>query len=136
MEAKKLHLKVITHEKIVFDKDVDAIYSTGEKGEFGILPGHIPFMTALKIGVTRAIIDGTTIYIAIMGGAFQVKDNEAIILCEVAELDDDIDVARAKEAKERAEARLGVADIELDRRRAEIALAKAMARLKASQKQM
>lgn len=132
MEAKKLHLKVITHEKIVFDKDVDAIYSTGEKGEFGILSGHIPFMTALKIGVTRAVVEGETIYIAIMGGAFQVKNNEAIILCDVAELDSDIDVARAKEAKERAEARLGSEDTALDRRRAEIALARAIARLKAS----
>ncbi len=136
MDAKKLHLKVITHEKIVFDKDVDAIYSTGEKGEFGVLSGHIPFMTALKIGVTRVIIGDTTTHIAIMGGAFQVKDNDAIILCEVAEVGADIDVARAKEAKERAEARLGNTDIELDRRRAEVALAKAMARLKASQKQV
>lgn len=132
MEAKKLHLKVITHERIVFDKDVDAIYSTGEKGEFGILSGHIPFMTALKIGVTRAIIGSETIYIAIMGGAFQVKDNEAIILCDVAELDEDIDIARAKEAKERAEARLGSEDTALDRRRAEVALARAIARLKAT----
>ncbi len=134
MNEKNLHLKVITHEKVIFDRDVDAIYSTGEKGEFGILPNHIPFMTALKIGVTRAVIKDETIHIAIMGGAFQIKDNEAIILCDVAELDSDIDVARAKEAKERAEARLGSQDTALDRRRAEIALAKAIARLKASQK--
>jgi len=132
MEVKKLHLKIITHEKIVFDKDVDAIYSTGEKGEFGVLPGHIPFMTALKIGVTRAVIGSDTIHIAIMGGVFQIKDNEAIILCDVAELDEDIDVARAKEAKERAEARLGSEETSLDRRRAEIALARAIARLKAA----
>ncbi len=134
MSEKKLHLKVLTHEKVVFDSDVDAIYASGEKGEFGVLPGHIPFMTALKIGVTRAIIGENTVFIAIMGGAFQIKDNEAIILSDVAELAEDIDVARAKEAKDRAEARLGSQDTALDRRRAEIALAKAVARLKASAK--
>lgn len=132
MEAKKLHLKVITHERVVYDSDVDAIYSHGEKGEFGILPGHIPFMTSLEIGVTRAIIDNKTIPIAIMGGVFQLKNNEAIILTTVAEHASDIDVARAKESKERAEARLGSADEAIDRQRAEIALAKALARLKAT----
>lgn len=136
MSEKKLHLKVLTHEKVVFDSDVDAIYASGEKGEFGVLPGHIPFMTALKIGVTRAIIGENTVFIAIMGGAFQIKDNEAIILSDVAELAEDIDVARAKEAKDRAEARLGSQDTALDRRRAEIALAKAIARLKASAKKV
>ena len=136
MSEKKLHLKVLTHEKVVFDSDVDAIYASGEKGEFGVLPGHIPFMTALKIGVTRAIIGENTVFIAIMGGAFQIKDNEAIILSDVAELAEDIDVARAKEAKDRAEARLGSQDTALDRRRAEIALAKAVARLKASAKKV
>lgn len=136
MSEKNLHLKVLTHEKVVFDSDVDAIYASGEKGEFGVLPGHIPFMTALKIGVTRAIIGENTVFIAIMGGAFQIKDNEAIILSDVAELAEDIDVARAKEAKDRAEARLGSQDTALDRRRAEIALAKAVARLKASAKKV
>jgi len=132
MELKKLHLKVITHEKVVFDDDVDAVYATGEKGEFGILSGHIPFMTALKICVVRAVKDGQTIPIATMGGAFQVKENDCIILTQVAELAADIDVARAKEAKDRAEARLGSQQEALDRHRAELALAKAMARLKAT----
>lgn len=132
MEAKKLHLKVITHEKIVFDDDIDAVYALGENGEFGVLNGHIPFMTALKICVVRAIKNGETIPIATMGGVFQVKENDCIILTSVAELASDIDVARAKEAKDRAEARLGSQQETLDRHRAEIALAKAMARLKAT----
>jgi len=131
MEPDKIHLKIITHEKIVFDEYVDAVYTEGEKGEFGVLPKHIPFMSALKIGVTRAVQGSTTIPIAIMGGVFQVKSNEAVILTDVAELGSDIDAARAKEAKERAEARLGSPDTEIDRKRAEIALAKALARLKA-----
>ena len=132
MEENKLHLKVITHEKVVFDGDVDALYSTGEKGEFGILPRHIPFMTALKIGVTRAVIGDNTINIAVMGGAFQVKNNDIIILTGAAELSDDIDTVRAKEAKKRAEERLASKSEEIDIKRAELALARAKARLKAS----
>ena len=134
MEEKKLHLKVITHEKIVFDGDVDAVYATGEKGDFGILPNHIPFMTALKIGVARVAIDDKIVNIAIMGGAFQVKNNDIIILTSAAELSDDIDIVRAKEAKGRAEARLGSTDKDIDRQRAEVALERAIARLKATAK--
>ena len=132
MDSNKLHLKVITHEKVVFDDDIEALYAIGEKGEFGVLKNHIPFMTALKIGVVRVIRDGVTIPIATMGGVFQVKENDCIILTQVAELGADIDVARAKEAKDRAEARLGSSQEAIDRHRAEIALAKAMARLKAT----
>ena len=132
MEENKLHLKVITHEKVVFDNDVDAVYSTGEKGEFGILPNHIPFMTALKTGVTRAAVGDKTINIAIMGGAFQVKNNDIIILTGAAELSDDIDVVRAEEAKKRAEERLASKSEEIDIQRAEAALARAKARLKAT----
>ena len=95
MEAKKLHLKVITHEKVVFDDDVDAVYAVGEQGEFGILNSHIPFMTALKICVVRAVKNGETTPIATMGGVFQVKENDCLILTSVAELASDIDVARA-----------------------------------------
>ena len=132
MELKKLHLKVITHEKIVFDDDIDAVYAIGENGEFGILSGHIPFMTALKICVVRAVKGEETIPIATMGGVFQVKENDCIILTSVAELASDIDVARAKEAKDRAEARLGSEKEKIDVHRAEIALARALARLKAT----
>ena len=132
MALKNLHLKVITHEKVVFDEDIDAVYALGEKGEFGVLNGHIPFMTALKICVVRAIKNGETTPIATMGGVFQVKENDCIILTSVAELASDIDVARAKEAKDRAEARLGSEKEKIDVQRAEIALARALARLKAT----
>lgn len=129
---KKLHLKITTHEKVVFDSDVDEIYSKGMNGEFGILPNHIPFMCALDIGVTRVVIDGKTDCFTTMGGIFQLKDNQALILTPVAENFCEIDVMRAREAKERAELRLTETADDVDVKRAEIALARAMARLKAS----
>lgn len=129
---KKLHLKITTHERVVFDEDVDEIYSRGVQGEFGILPGHIPFMTALDIGVTKVVIDGKPELFTTMGGVFQLAGNEALILTQSAERGSDIDRERAEEAKKRAEARLENESDGTDVQRAEISLARAMARLKAS----
>ncbi len=132
--SKKINLKIITHEKELFNEEVDGIYSRSVEGEFGILPDHQPFMSALDIGVTRADVNGEMEYFTTMGGIFQFKDNEALILTDLAERGSDIDVTRAKSAKERAEARLGSHEVEIDNARAQIALAKAMARLKAALK--
>ncbi len=126
-----MHLKIITHEKVVFDDDVDEIYSRGVNGEFGILKNHIPFMTALDIGVTKIVQGDNIKFFATMGGVFQFKDEEALILTDCAECGDEIDEMRAKEALQRAQARLLEADAKLDAKRAEAALARAMARLKA-----
>ena len=132
--SKKINLKIRTHEKEVYNDKVDAVYSKSVEGEFGILPDHQPFMAALDIGVTRAEIEGKMEHFTTMGGIFQFKNNEALILTDLAECSADIDVTRAKSAKERAEARLGSHDVEIDNARANIALAKAMARLKAAGK--
>jgi len=129
---KNIHIKIITHEKIVYENDVEAVYSPGIEGEFGILYNHVPFMTTLKIGVTRVVKDGVTSSISTLGGIFQVSDNNVIILADEAENGSDIDVPRAKLAKERAEARLGNAKDKNERARAEKAIARAMARLKAA----
>lgn len=132
MSDKKLHLKITTHEKVVFDSDVDEIYSKGTQGEFGILPGHIPFMSGLEIGVTKVIVDGKPLHFATMGGVFQLKDNEALILTPTAERAEEIDVQRAEEAKKRAQERIDANTADIDVQRAEIALARAIARVKAS----
>ncbi len=134
MSDKKLHLKITTHEKVVFDEDVDEIYTKGTEGEFGILPGHIPFMSALDIGVTKVVIDGKVEKFTTMGGVFQLTGNEALILTQAAEKSEEIDIERAEEAKKRALEKLEECDDTTDVQRAEIALAKAFARLKASGK--
>lgn len=125
-----MHLKIITHDKVVFDEDVNEIYTRGVDGEFGILKGHVPVMSALDVGVTRAVQDGKVAMFTTMGGIFQFKDDNALILTDIAESGNDIDVTRAKSAKERAEARLADKTAEIDAKRAEAALARAKARLK------
>ncbi|MDD3237209.1 MAG: F0F1 ATP synthase subunit epsilon [Candidatus Gastranaerophilales bacterium] len=132
MAEKKIHIKIITHDKIVYEDDVDAIYTKGVDGEFGILFDHTPLMSALDIGVTRVEKESKIEFISTMGGVFQFKNNEAVILTEAAERGQDIDVTRAQHAKERAEARIDNINEKIDAERANIALAKAMARLKAA----
>ena len=127
-----MHLKIITSDKIVFDDDADAIYTRGTDGEFGVLPNHIPLMSALDIGVTKVVQGDKTKYFTTMGGVFQFKDNEALILTTTAEDGNNIDVARAKVAMERAKAMLEEHNAEIDAKRAEAAIARAKARLKAS----
>ena len=127
-----MHLKIITHEKVVFDEDVDEIYTRGTDGEFGILKNHIPVMAALDIGVTKIKKGEELKSYTTMGGVLQFKDNECIILTTTAECGDDIDVARAEAALSRAKERLADSDASIDAKRAEAAVARAMARLKAT----
>lgn len=134
MSDKKLHLKITTHEKVVFDEDVDEIYSKGTQGEFGILPGHIPFMCALDIGITKVIINGKPEKFTTMGGVFQLTGNQAVILTQAAERSAEIDIERAEEAKKRAIERIEECEDTTDVQRAEVALARAIARLKATDK--
>ncbi len=127
-----MHLKIITHERVVFDEDVNEIYTKTTNGEIGILKNHVPIMAALDIGVTKAVKDEDVKYFTTMGGVLQFKDNQALILTDTAECGDEIDVARAKDALKRAQARLADMDAEIDAKRAEAAIARAMARLKAT----
>lgn len=134
MPDDKINLKIITHEKIVYEKDVDEIYVKARDGQLGILKNHIPLICALDIGVTKAVRGAEFDCISTIGGILQFSDNRATILTDTAELDCDIDVARAKQARDRAEARLKAKNEEIDIVRAQLALARAIARISASKK--
>jgi F-type H+-transporting ATPase subunit epsilon len=130
-----MQLKIITHEKIVFDSEVDELVIHTTSGQIGILKDHIPITTSLEVGVTKAKIGEKYRYFATMGGVFQFRDNQATILTDVCEDGSDIDVARANAAKERAEARLKETNANIDAQRAQAALARSLARLQAALKE-
>ena len=130
----KIHLKIITHEKIVYENDIDELYVQTIDGRMGILKNHIPVICALGFGVTKIIKNKADECIATMGGILQFANNQATILSDLAELECDIDVARAKHAKERAEARMKAHDEAVDITRAQMALAKAIARISTKEK--
>ena len=127
-----MQLKIITHERVVFDSEIDELIIQTKTGQMGILKDHIPMTTVLDVGVTKAKIGSTDKYFATMGGIFQFKDNVATILTDVCEDGCDIDVTRANDAKARAEARLADGDAKVDAQRAQAALARSLARLKAA----
>lgn len=127
-----MQLKIITHERIVFEGEVDELLIQTKTGQIGILNDHIPITTVLDVGVTRAKQGETLRYFATMGGIFQLNDNVATILTDVCEESCDIDVTRANDAKARAEARLLDNSTKVDSQRAQAALARSLARLKAA----
>ena len=135
MSDKKIRFKLITHEKVVFDADVDEIYAKGLEGEFGILPDHTPFMSALAIGVTKVVVDGEPVYFSTIGGVLQFMNNEAVILSEDAENGKDIDLALAKSEKEKEDAKVLDAK-ELQSIKNTNALAVAISRYNAASKNM
>ncbi|MBO6181835.1 ATP synthase F1 subunit epsilon [bacterium] len=126
-----MNLKIITQEKVVFDSDVDEIYTRGVDGEFGILKGHVPVMAALDIGVTRVKINNETKAFTTMGGVLQFKDEECLILTTLAEPGEEIDEMRARESLERGRRLLKEANAKIDSKRVEASIARAKARLKA-----
>ena len=127
-----MQLKIITHERIVFEGEVDELVIQTKSGQMGIMKDHIPLTTSLDIGVTKAKQGDKYRYFATMGGVFQFKDNVATILADVCEDSCDIDVTRANDAKSRAEARLADSNAKIDSQRAQAALARSLARLKAA----
>ena len=127
-------LEVVTPGELLFKDDVQFIVVPETYGELGVLRNHAPMIAALDIGVIRITdVDGGIKRMAISGGFMEVMNNEASVLAETAELGDDIDVLRAKAAKERAEARLAAKAADTNMARAEAALQRALARIKATE---
>jgi F-type H+-transporting ATPase subunit epsilon len=125
-------LEIVTPERKVFSKNVDMVIARGVVGDVGILPHHIPYVTNLKIAPLRAKIGNDEEWIAVNGGLMQVSGDKVVILAESAELADDINVDRAESSKGRAETRLTVKQQEIDMKRAEISLQKALNRIEVS----
>ena len=106
----------------------------GKNGYLGILPGHAPLITELDVGEISYRSNGYTHYIAVAWGFAEVLPDKVTILAERAERGEEIDVARAKEARDRAEKRLHSTDPDTDFDRAEAALRRAEVRLDVAQK--
>ena len=126
-----MNLKIITQEKVVFDGEVDEIYTRGVDGEFGILKGHIPIMVALDIGVTKVKIKNNYKAFTTMGGILQFQNDNCLILTTLAEAGNEIDEMRARESLERSRHRLREANSRIESKRIEASIARAKARLKA-----
>lgn len=129
--AENIHLEIVTPEKKVVSEDAQIVVAPGSLGEFGVLSGHTPFMTSLKIGAVRYDdATGSERVVFVSGGFAEALPDKVTILAESAERRRDIDIERAKAAKTRAEERLArEADDTINYTRARVALMRAIQRI-------
>jgi F-type H+-transporting ATPase subunit epsilon len=119
---------------MVFSDDVTALIAWGVEGQLGILPHHAPLMTMLQPGDLMIRKDREEEYLAISGGFLEVRPDKVIILADACEQADEIDVARAEEAKKRAQETMKAAPMTVDAASAEAALRRSLARLKVAER--
>ena len=130
-------LELVTPEGIIFSGEAYSCQAPGESGRFQILPGHTGLISSLSIGLLKIdTIDKKEHFISLSGGFLEVEEDKIVILSDSAELAPEIDVERAKKAKDRAEDRLENPQPDTDLERAEAALKRALNRLKIAELKM
>ena len=133
MAATSFRLRIVTPERSLLDEEVEEVIAPGVAGEFGVLPDHITFLTALAPGRLIYRTGGQRTVIAIFGGYAEVVDNVMTVLADGAETARQIDLESAKRAYQEAEGTLAALDVEapefvharraLDRQTARVAAA-------------
>jgi F-type H+-transporting ATPase subunit epsilon len=130
-----LNVEVVTAESVVYTAEgVDEVVAPGVEGEFAVLPSHAAFITMLAPGEMRIIRSGDEEALAITGGFFEVRNDRVVILADAAERAEEIDVARAEEARQRAEQLLLEREEVADLVQTEAALRRALARIRVAEK--
>jgi len=131
--ADNIKLEVVTPEKAVVNEEAQIVMAPGNLGEFGVLTGHTPFLTTLKVGAVKFVdAQGGEHFVFVSGGFAEALPDRVTILAESAERRKDIDIDRAKDALERAEKRLAEdrAKADVDFVRARLALERATQRIR------
>jgi F-type H+-transporting ATPase subunit epsilon len=132
--ADTFQLEIVTPEKKVVATAAEEVQIPGKNGYLGILPGHAPLITELAVGEVTFRENATEQHLAVAWGFAEVLPDKVTILAETAERPSEIDVQRAREAKQRAEQRLASGDTNVDVERALDALHRAEARLEVAAK--
>ncbi len=130
----KLNVDIVTAERLVYsEQEVDELIVPGVAGELGVLPQHAPLLTMIQPGVLRVVKGGEEVDMAISGGFIEVRDNRVTILADAAERGEEVDTARAEEARSRAQEQIAAGGPATDVAQAEAALKVALMRLKAAE---
>src|SRR5438270_12313531 len=125
----KLQLQIVSADRSLVNETVDEVESPAADGYFGVLPGHTPLLAVLGAGELWYRQGQDKHYLALAFGFAEVLPERVTILAQIAEKAEEIDVARAAAAKQRAEERLARTTVDLDAERARIALLKSLVRL-------
>ena len=130
-----LTVEIVTAERVVYSAEgVDEVVAPGAEGEFAVLPHHTAFLTTLAPGELRIIRGSDEEAMVITGGFFEVRNDRVVILADAAERIEEIDVARAEEARLRAETALLERREVADLVQTEASLRRALARLRVAEK--
>ena len=129
----KLKLDIVTPYGLILSEDVEEVTCTGSEGDFGVLPGHVPFFTTLKVGMLAYKKGTATKYVFVNWGYAEVGPDRVMVLADSAEKSEDIDADRAKAAMKRAEERLKKTE-EFDFARSTSSLERAVARVQIAEK--
>ena len=129
-----IDLTIVTPERAVVHEHVDELQIPGAGGYLGILPGHAPLFSELKVGEVGYRIGDRWFFLAVAWGFVEVLPNQVRILAETAERAQEIDIERATRAKQRAEERIAKGGDDIDYQRALVALERALIRLEVSRK--
>ena len=133
--APSIRLEIVTPERVIYSDEVDAVIAPGVEGQLGILPHHAPLITMLQAGELRVRKGEEEICIAVFGGFLEVRPDRVIILADAAERAEEIDAARAEEAKHRAEQALADRKVsQADKARAEAALRRSLVEIKVAER--
>nr|AEZ48867.1 ATP synthase CF1 epsilon subunit [Abolboda macrostachya] len=127
-----LNLRVLTRNRIILNSEVKEIILPTDTGEIGVLPNHIPIVTAVDIGVLKIRCNDQWLTIALMGGFARISNNEITILAYDAQISTDIDPQEAQQALEIAETNLSKAEGKSQVTEANLALRQARTRLQAA----
>lgn len=134
--AEKIRLKLVTPSRLLLDEEVDEVTAPGALGEFGVLPKHISFLTLLEVGEMSYKQGGERHHLALSGGYAEVLDEVMTILANAGEYADEIDIERARAARERAEKRMAeLSQEDKEFAAVEAALRRALVRLQVAGKE-
>jgi F-type H+-transporting ATPase subunit epsilon len=129
-----IQLTIVTPERSLVNEQVDEIQIPGAGGYLGVLPGHAPLFTELKVGELSYRKGNNWTPLAVAWGFAEVLPDQVRVLAEIAERAQEIDLERAMKAKDRAEQRLTRGGDDVDYDRARIALQRALIRIQVAQK--
>lgn len=125
-----LHVEVVTQDRNVYSGEADMVVAPGSEGVLGILPRHAPLLTMLKPGELRIKYNNDEEALFVAGGFMEVSHNVVTVLADAAERAEDIDTARAEEARRRAQILLEQRTSDVDIGSVQGALERAVSRLK------
>jgi F-type H+-transporting ATPase subunit epsilon len=128
-----LHVEVVTAERELYSGEATLVSAPGAEGRLGVLPRHAAMLALLKEGELRIELNGEEEPIFVSGGFLEVSDNRVIVLADTAEHAEEIDEARAQEARRHAEESLAQASSNTERAELQAALSRALMRIRVSE---